>query len=40
MQDACVTCVDHVVYMENGEIIADDPFEKVLKNETVVKNIY
>ena len=35
-----MSAVDRVIYMENGEIIADDSFEKVIKNEKIVKNIY
>ena len=35
-----MSAADRVVYMEKGEIIADEPFDKILKNETVVKNIY
>jgi len=35
-----MSAVDRVIYLENGEIIADDSFEKVIKNEKIVKNIY
>jgi len=35
-----MAAVDRVVYLENGEIIADDTFEEVVKNENIVKKIY
>ncbi|CAN0027664.1 unnamed protein product, partial [Chrysoparadoxa australica] len=35
-----MSAVDRVVYMEDGEIVVDDTFEKILKNKEVIKNIY
>ncbi|MFT6854381.1 MAG: ABC-type bacteriocin/lantibiotic exporter with double-glycine peptidase domain [Cyclobacteriaceae bacterium] len=31
---------DRVIYMEDGKIIEDGSFEEVIKNESIVKNIY
>ncbi|WP_421875665.1 peptidase domain-containing ABC transporter [Marinoscillum sp.] len=35
-----MSAVDRVIYMEEGEIIADDSFENVIKNESIVQKIY
>jgi ABC-type bacteriocin/lantibiotic exporter with double-glycine peptidase domain len=31
---------ERVLYMENGQIVVDGPFEEVIKNQEVIKNIY
>ncbi|XOV91890.1 MAG: peptidase domain-containing ABC transporter [Bacteroidota bacterium] len=35
-----MSAVDRVIYLEDGEIILDGPFDKVIKNTKIVKNIY
>ncbi len=35
-----MSAVDRVVYMEGGEILADDTFDNIIKNEKIIKNIY
>lgn len=35
-----MAAVDRVVYLEDGEVIANDTFEEVIKNEKIVKQIY
>lgn len=35
-----MSAVDRVMYMEDGKIVADDSFENVIKNESIVQKIY
>ena len=35
-----MSAVDRVIYMDEGKIIADDTFENVIKNDTIVQKIY
>ncbi len=35
-----MSAMDRVIYMDKGEIIADMPFEELIKNEKIVQNIY
>jgi ABC-type cobalamin/Fe3+-siderophores transport system ATPase subunit len=31
---------DRVVYLEDGEVTANGPFEEIINTESIVKNIY
>ncbi len=35
-----MSALDRILYLENGNLIADDTFENIIKNEKIVKNIY
>jgi ABC-type bacteriocin/lantibiotic exporter with double-glycine peptidase domain len=35
-----MTAVNRIIYLEDGNVIADDTFENIIKNEQIVKNIY